>query len=354
MIDGHLRVTLAMRRSEPSIPVAYVRLSEAEEAEALATFDPIGALATIDAAKLDELLRDVQTGSAAVQEMLADLAEEAGLYVEPKAGAGGDEFDTAPQEGPTRTRLGDLWQLGGHRLLVDDCTVAENVSRLMGGQRAEMMVTDPPYGVEYAPAWRDEVLGEANRATGEVANDNRADWRVAWELFAGDVAYCWHADRRASEVQASLEGAGFEIRCQIIWAKQHFVISRGHYHWQHEPCWYAVRKGASAGWGGDRSQTTLWQINNGLSQQGGRPADEEVTGHGTQKPIECMARPIRNHDAALIYDPFLGSGTTLIACERLGRKCYGCELEPKYADVILRRWEAETGREAVLVERVGE
>lgn len=349
LVNGHLRVALAMQTGQPSIPVKYVDLSEAEEALVLATFDPISALATIDATVLDDLLRDVQTGSAAVQEMLAELAEGAGLYLEPKVGAGGDDFDTTPEAGPTRTQLGDLWQLGEHRLLVGDCTVAENVARLMNGERVEMMVTDPPYGVEYDPKWRDEAAASgyiayaANRI-GNVPNDERADWREAWALFEGDVVYCWSSDRRAYETVAGLIAAGFEPRVQVIWAKPRFVISRGHYHCQHEPCWYAVRKGSIANWIGGHSQSTLWEI--------GLRDDTENSNHGTQKPIECMARPIRNHDATLVYDPFLGSGTTLIACERLGRKCYGLELSPAYADVILRRWEAETGREAVLIERL--
>jgi DNA modification methylase len=162
-----------------------------------------------------------------------------------------------------------------------------------------------------------------------VTNDDRADWREAWVLFPGEVAYCWHAGRHASNVQASLEAADFVIRSQIIWAKPRFVISRGDYHWQHEPCWYAVRKGGTGNWQGDRSQTTLWQIEHQKSE----------TGHGTQKPIECMARPIQNNTAAgeYVYDPFVGSGTTLVACEKLGRIGLVCEIDPAYAAVTLER-----------------
>ena len=139
--------------------------------------------------------------------------------------------------------------------------------------------------------------------------------------------YCWHADRHASEVQRSLEAAGFEIRCQIVWAKPRFAISRGHYNWQHEPCWYAVRQGKTAHWIGDHSQTTLWSIALDVNVEGG---------HSTQKPLECMARPIRNHEGD-VYDPFLGSGTTMVAAEQLGRLCYGMEIEPKYIAVALER-----------------
>jgi DNA modification methylase len=197
------------------------------------------------------------------------------------------------------------------------------------------MVTDPPYGVEYRPEWRNEALGEANRAIGTVPNDDRADWREAWALFPGDVAYVWHAGTKADVVAASLAACSFEIRCQIIWAKQHFAISRGHYHVQHEPCWYAVRKGRSAGWLGDRKQTTLWEINNNLAQNGARP--EASTGHGTQKPLACMAKAIANHDSKAVYDPFLGSGTTMVAAQLLKRACYAVEFEPKYVAVALER-----------------
>jgi len=197
------------------------------------------------------------------------------------------------------------------------------------------MVTDPPYGVEYDPTWRDDAAAKglitpANRRRGQVKNDGRVDWAEAWALFPGAVVYCWHAGRHASTVQASLESAGFEIRAQIIWAKDRMAISRGHYHWQHEPCWYAVRRGQSAEWIGDRSQTTLWKI--GVLDVG----DTDTKAHGTQKPLECMARPIRNHKGD-VYDPFLGSGTTMVAAERERRICYGMEIDPAYVAVILER-----------------
>jgi len=190
-------------------------------------------------------------------------------------------------------------------------------------------VTDPPYGVSYDAIWRADAGLNARTGprVGTVTNDDRADWSEAWALFPGAVAYVWH-DATAQEVQESLKAKGFETRSQIVWAKTRFAIGRGHYHWQHEPCWYAVRKGKTAAWAGDRSQTTLWAI----------PLDANVEGgHSTQKPLECMERPIRNHEGD-VYDPFLGSGTTLIAAARQGRRCYGLEISPAYCDVIRRRW----------------
>ena len=159
-------------------------------------------------------------------------------------------------------------------------------------------------------------------------------------LFPGQVAYIWHAGRHASQVQQSLEACKFEIRCQIIWAKDRFAISRGHYHWQHEPCWYAVR--GNGHWTGDRSQTTLWKIGHQKSE----------TGHSTQKPVECMKRPIENNSSPgqAVYEPFSGSGTTIIAGEMTGRSIHAIELSPAYVDVAVKRWQDFTGQQAVLEE----
>jgi DNA modification methylase len=222
-----------------------------------------------------------------------------------------------------------------HQIFVGDSTDPACVQRLLGREKPFLMVTDPPYGVDYDPAWRQESaeaghLAYAARRIGEVANDDRADWREAWRLFPGDVVYCWHAGKHASKVQASIEAAGFEIRSHLIWSKPHFPISRGHYHWRHEPCWYAIRQGSQAFWCGGHEQTTVWEIT--LDRNA-------VGGHGTQKPVECMARPIRNHGRKgdIVYDPFLGSGTTLVAAEQEARIAYGCEIEPKYVAAALER-----------------
>jgi DNA modification methylase len=174
-----------------------------------------------------------------------------------------------------------------------------------------------------------------------VANDDRADWREAWALFPGSVAYVWHAGRHASEVQQSLEVSGFDVRSQIIWAKDRFALSRGHYHWQHEPCWYAVRGTSGAHWSGDRKQSTVWTIN---------AREDDGHGHGTQKPVECMRRPIENNSSMgqAVYDPFSGSGTTTIAAEMTGRSCFAIEIDPAYVDVTVLRWQDFTGSQAML------
>lgn len=246
------------------------------------------------------------------------------------------------------SRLGDLWLLGPHRVICGDSTSKTTVSRLFDGARAVLMDTDPPYGVNYDASWRGRAKSADGKrvsigvhAEGKVSNDNRFDWREAFALFPGDVAYVWHAGKFAAGVQTSLEAAGFEIRSQIIWRKNNMVIGRGDYHWQHEPCWYAVRKGGTAHWVGGRKETTVWDI--------AKPMKSE-SGHSTQKPVECMRRPIENNtrEGDIVYDPFLGSGTTLIAAEQALRVCYGCELDPGYVDVIIRRWQEFTGKKALL------
>jgi DNA modification methylase len=240
-------------------------------------------------------------------------------------------------------QLGEVWQLGRHRLVCGDATKAEDVARALGGVQPHLMVTDPPYGVDYDSDWRnaakrpDGTPYGAN-AIGRVANDDRNDWREAWRLFPGQIIYCWHAGRHASNVQVSLEAANFEIVCQIVWAKDRFIISRGDYHWQHEPCWYAVRKGKKHEWSGDRSQSTLWQIAHLKSE----------TGHSAQKPVDCMKRPIENNSSPgqAVYDPFVGSGTTIIAAEMTARACHAIEINPTYVDVSIERWQNFTGEKA--------
>jgi len=152
----------------------------------------------------------------------------------------------------------------------------------------------------------------------------------------------------ANPGRSGLHSIGFQIRAQIIWSKQHFVFGRGNYHWGHEPCWYAARKGKRSNWRGDRTQSTVWEVKN-LNPHGGNK-DEQQTGHGTQKPVELMRRPILNHTERgdVVYDPFLGSGSTLIAAEQTERVCYGLDIDPRYCDVIVIRWQLQSGKKATL------
>jgi len=232
------------------------------------------------------------------------------------------------------TSAGQLWELGRHRLLCGSATSEEDVARLLGAEIPFLCVTDPPYGVNYDPSWRNVEAAKGNLAyapsrVGQVPNDDRSDWREAWQLFPGDVIYSWHPAGATSLVHAAaLQDSGFKLRMQIIWAKSNFPIGRGDYHVKHEPCWYAVRDGQPARRTDDRTQTTLWEIDLDRNVEGG---------HSTQKPLECMARPIRNHETDSVYDPFVGSGTTLVAAEQLGVTCYAMDIAPQYVAVALER-----------------
>jgi hypothetical protein len=234
----------------------------------------------------------------------------------------------------TDIRVGDCFELGAHRVFCGDATDREVVRRLLGTDHPRLMATDPPYGVDYDPAWRARAL-----------------WTAALRHFPGDVAYVWHAGLHAGTVATTLEQLDFQIRVQIIWVKQHFALSRGDYHWQHEPCWYAVRRGRPSTWSGDRGQSTVWQVAN-LNPIGAAATPENaVTGHATQKPVELFERPIRNHTRPgdAIFEPFAGSGTALIAAERTQRRCLALELDPRYVQAIIDRWQMLTGRRAVKV-----
>jgi hypothetical protein len=161
------------------------------------------------------------------------------------------------------SRLGDIWLLGNHRVGCGDSTSAADVAPVLARSEPHLMITDPPYGVSYQPAWR----ARRNRSNGKLArgvvlNDDRADWREAYALFPGDVAYVWHGSLHGDVVAADLAACGLQLRAQIIWVKQHFTLSRGDYHWKHETCWYAVREGKGSHWSGDRTQTTVWEIAN--------------------------------------------------------------------------------------------
>lgn len=266
--------------------------------------------------------------------------EELDIDVEVIEGTEPDNNILEPPKDP-KTNLTDVYILGDHKLMCGDSTNADHVHALLDGEEPILMVTDPTYGVNYDPSWRKEIKGKKGkgaRAVGKVQNDDQVNWSLAWHLFPGVVAYVWHAGKYCADVQKSLEEAEFEMISQIIWVKQHFALSRGDYHWQHEPCWYAVKKGCEHNWQGSRKEATTWEISN-LNAFGGDKEDER-TAHSTQKPLECMSRPIKNNTCKGegVYDPFTGSGTTLLAAEQLERKAFCMELDPAYCDIIVSRW----------------
>src|SRR5262245_28200080 len=264
------------------------------------------------------------------------------------------------------SRLGDLWLCGipknQHRILCGDATSAEAVARLLGDRKPRLMVTDPPYGIELDSEWRDRAglngCGPAeasymkHRTSGHtettISGDTRADWSQAFELVPSlEVAYVWHASKFTREVLDGLLRIGFLHHQQIIWDKGRTVLTRTHYWFQHEPCWYVRKKNAP--WFGKAGEnSTIWNSPSPKFIMGG--SDEEKFDHPTQKPVDLMRRPILKHTKRreLVYEPFLGSGTTLAAAETTQRVCYGIEVDPKYVDVVIHRWQLLSGKDAVL------
>jgi DNA modification methylase len=338
IIAGHARLAAALSLGLKKVPVIELtHLSEAQKRAYIIADNRLALDAGWDDDLLAEELRALNDDGFKLELMGFSDAELLEL-LEPN-GATDDDFDTMPS-GPPVTKAGDVWLLGSHRVMCGDATVAGDVAMLLAGARPHLMVTDPPYGIDYHPEWRAEVgVNKNHKKMGKVENDARADWREAWSLFPGEITYVWHSGCFASLVQESLESMGFEIRAQIIWSKDRFALSRGDYHWQHEACWYAVRAGKAGRWAGGRSQSTVWQI----------PARDD-SGHSTQKPVECMRRPVLNNSKAgdSVYDPFLGSGTMVVACDTCGRQCLAMEIDPTYVDVAVRRWQALTNLEASL------
>jgi DNA modification methylase len=260
------------------------------------------------------------------------------------------------------SRLGDLWLLDRHRLLCGDATSAESVARLLGERKPRLMVTDPPYGIELDSEWRDRAglngHGPAEpsymkkRITGHtettISGDTRADWSEAFALVPSlEAAYVWHASKFTREVLDGLLRIGFVHHQQIIWNKGRTVLTRTPYWFGHEPCWF-VRKKNAPWYGKAGENSTVWNSPSPKFIMGA--SDEEKYDHPTQKPVELMRRPILNHlkRSEIVFDPFLGSGTTLAAAELTERVCYGLELDPKYVDVIVERWQQLTGKQAKL------
>jgi DNA modification methylase len=260
------------------------------------------------------------------------------------------------------TGVGDLWICGSHRVLCGDATDPASVARLLGEHPPFLLITDPPYGIELDSEWRDKA-GLNTRGAAEpsylkrrskghrettISGDTRADWSEAFALVPSlEVGYVWHASKFTREVLDGLLRIGFLHHQQIIWDKGRAVLTRTHYWFAHEPCWY-VRKKNAPWYGKPGENSTIWNSPSPKFIMGG--SDEEKFDHPTQKPVELMRKPILNHTKAgeIVYDPFLGSGTTLAAAETTGRVCYGLELDPKYVDVVIERWQGLSGHKATL------
>jgi DNA modification methylase len=330
MIDGHLRQDIA---DDEEIPVVVTDLTEAEARLVLATFDPLAAMAEKDGQVMAELEAIIAEDGIILNEIMT--GEKPNLN-------NPDEIPPVDESKPAVTQTGDLWLLGEHRVLCGDSTSADDVGRLMDGAKADMVFTDPPYGVNYTGGAkkRDELKND-NIGT-DIYRDSLCHLKVNAANHA--ALYLWYADGHAAAAAAA--AAGYVIVAQIIWAKNHaqFVTS-AHYKGKHEPCYYGHRKGKIAQWHGQNNEVTLWEY----------PRSPVNEFHPTQKPTILSERAIGNSSKTgqIILDLFLGSGSTLIAAEKINRKCYGLEIDQTYCDVICQRWADYTGKDPIL-ERTGE
>lgn len=254
-----------------------------------------------------------------------------------------DEFDVEEElKKPTLSRHGDIWQLGKHRVICGDSTKAETYKQLLDDRKANLVVTDPPYNVD------------VEETAGKILNDNMSDgdfYQFLLSMFTqvenhmeDDASiYVFHADTEGLNFRKAFKEAGFYLSGCCIWKKNSLVLGRSPYQWQHEPCLYGWKKKGKHQWFSDRKQTTIWEYD--------RPKSSKD--HPTMKPIQLMAYPIQNSSmrGTIVLDPFLGSGSTLIAADQTGRVCYGIELDEKFVDVIVKRYIEVTGDTEVTVQR---
>lgn len=339
IIAGHTRYKAAKQLKLDRVPVRYMDL-EPDAAHLLALADNRTAEeAEWDDAMLSAVLGQLESRGADLASTGFDEKELERLLRDVSADSDADGEVIEPPADPI-TKLGDLWLLGDHRLLCGDSTKAEDVNRLMAGDRAAAVISDPPYGVSYVGKTKDalpvhndgkDTLLPLLQKSLSLASDN---------CLAGA---CWYiaAPPGPPFFEFATVLRGLEIwRQTLVWAKQSLVMGHSDYHYQHEAIFYGWKPGASHKAPPDRKQTTLWHYN--------RPTASRE--HPTMKPVELFAKMIENSTAvgSLVFEPFCGSGTTLIAAEQLGRKCYGMEISPAYCDVIVRRWETMTGQTATL------
>jgi DNA modification methylase len=364
ILAGHARVLAAKKLRMEVLPVIVLRhLSEAQKRALVIADNQLALNAGWDEAALRTELEALRDADYDLGLIGFDDIELQRLLEAQDAAPGLSDEDAVPEvpKQPT-TLLGDVWLMGDHRVICGDCTQPDVVAKALDGAKPFLLITDPPYGIELDSEWRDRAglngHGPAepsymkHRTAGhnetKISGDTRADWSEAFALLPDlQIGYIWHASKFTREVLDGLLRIGFLHHQQIVWNKGRAVLTRTPYWFAHEPCWF-VRKKNAPWYGKAGENTTVWDSPSPKFIMGG--SDEEKFDHPTQKPAELMRRPLLNHTlpGESCYDPFLGSGTTLIAAEQTGRVCFGVELDPKYCDVIVRRWQQYTGKQATL------
>lgn len=345
ILAGHARVAAARQLGMTEVPV--IQLGHLTEGQRRALVIADNQLAITGAGWDEETLR---LELAALHEESFDLSlvgfdddELARLLAQQDATEGLTDEDSIPelQETPVTT-LGDCWRLGAHRVAVGDATEVVAVERLMGTDSADLVFTDPPYNVDYEGYTEERLKINGDKMTREQFQQFLLATFSSYRRIVKPVAsiYVFHSSSWQREFENAMEAAGFEIRCQIIWAKNTFAWGFGRFKFQHEPLFYGHVAGQKDAWYGDKSQSTLWEEK--------KPAANRI--HPTAKPVELVERALINSSKAgdIVADLFGGSGSTLIGCERRGRRARLMEIDPKYADCIVRRWQEYTGQKATL------
>lgn len=346
IIVGHTRLKAAEKLKLETVPVLVAENLSEEQVKAYRLADnKTGELADWDMALLNEELEDI--AELDMDDFGFELAEDSEEVVD-------DDFDVEVPDEPT-SKLGQIYQLGNHRLMVGDSTDTKQVEALMGGQQADLLVTDPPYNVALGMGGSvDEARKRHRRTDGLVImNDKMEDSKFREFLVsvytaaknnmkAGASFYIWHADSERFNFEGAAKDVGWQVRETLIWNKNSITLGRQDYQWKHEPCLYGWNEGGSHAWYSDRKQSTVLNFD--------RPTSSKL--HPTMKPVPLFDYQIKNSSKQgdLVLDLFGGSGTTMIACEQNGRHAYLMELDPKYADVIITRWEEFTGKKAELVQ----
>lgn len=346
VIVGHTRLKAAEKLKLDTVPVLVADNLSEEQVKAYRLADnKTGELADWDMALLNEELEGI--AELDMDDFGFELAEDAEEVVD-------DDFDVEVPDEPT-SKLGQIYQLGNHRLMVGDSTDTKQVEALMGGQQADLLVTDPPYNVALGMGGSvDEARKRHRRTDGLVImNDKMEDSKFREFLVsvytaaknnmkAGASFYIWHADSERFNFEGAAKDVGWQVRETLIWNKNSITLGRQDYQWKHEPCLYGWNEGGSHAWYSDRKQSTVLNFD--------RPTSSKL--HPTMKPVPLFDYQIKNSSKQgdLVLDLFGGSGTTMIACEQNGRHAYLMELDPKYADVIITRWEEFTGKKAELVQ----
>lgn len=342
IVNGHGRLLAAQKLGLLEVPVNFQAFdSDGQEWAHLVADNKIAELAETDEATLKAIIEEL--GKTDLDMGLLGLGDEtlARLLAEINPPQADDEhaaelIDKAAElQKKWKVKLGQIWEMGEHRLMCGDSTSKEDVNRLMVADKAHLIVTDPPYGVDYKGG-----TTERKKLSGDANPDLYAPIMVLAAAFSDEASpvYLWHSDIRSAEVLAAVSAAGYERRCTLIWNKNmaQFGALGAQYKTKHEPCYYLFKKRKSPRWFGPTNEVTVWDVD--------RNAKNEH--HPTEKPVEVTARPIRNSSRVgnLVLDFFSGSGTTIIACEQLNRRCRAMEIAPEYVAVALQRWADLTGK----------